>query len=284
VISGLTTKVVSQGGETLGGKFASEEIDLMLGASKDQAKKTDASLGLSSRSNQIQAATGAEKLISADDVEPMAFKGPSSKRQAVKSDVAGPDAGKKTDGPSSLPTAMLQRIAGAVLAEAQQMSAQLKMRGLEIDGPQVLTSAKASEGAVRLLNIQLHPADLGLITVRMRLSGDGLETEIEVTKEETAQLLKNDAEKLSGLLRGSGFRPDLLTIHTGQTGSAGPDEPPRQQSTSQSQREAFQPGAQHHERGSQPSEQKYEHNRKGGRNDASDEAVPNKRSAGGIYL
>ncbi|QFU17672.1 flagellar hook-length control protein FliK [Microvirga thermotolerans] len=72
---------------------------------------------------------------------------------------------------------------------------------------------KPSEGVLRVLSIQLHPVELGVVTVKMRLSNDQLEMEIHTPSEETADILRRDVDKLSGLLRTSGYRADLVTIH-----------------------------------------------------------------------
>jgi flagellar hook-length control protein FliK len=59
--------------------------------------------------------------------------------------------------------------------------------------------------------------ELGLVTIKMRLSGDSLEMELQVEKQETADLLRNDAEKLSSLLRTSGYRPDVINIQIAES-------------------------------------------------------------------
>jgi flagellar hook-length control protein FliK len=128
---------------------------------------------------------------------------------------------------ASQSNAILQRIAGAIAAEAERSVPETSphTRGSEFSVP---TTIKPSEGALRILDIQLHPAELGVVTVRIRLNGDKLEMELQASRDDTAELLKKDSEKLAGLLRASGYRPDVVAIHSGglnthhQDGSFGP--------------------------------------------------------------
>lgn len=83
--------------------------------------------------------------------------------------------------------------------------------------------AKPSDGVLRVLDIQLHPAELGVITVKMRLLGDKLEMELHASRDETVELLRKDSETLSGLLRTSGYRPDSVSIHTLRSDVAQPE-------------------------------------------------------------
>jgi flagellar hook-length control protein FliK len=146
---------------------------------------------------------------------------------------------------------------------------------------------RAAEGVVRILHLQLQPAELGTVTIKMRLSGDNLEIELQAASEETAKLLRHDTEKLSALLRGSGYRPDVITIHSGQAEA-------NQQNGAPSQRQpAFgqppqQDGSQQGGAGQQGQPQRegdrYEADRKGERIDAGFEDVVADRRTGGIYL
>jgi flagellar hook-length control protein FliK len=199
---------------------------------------------------------------------------------------AGAEGTQKQDAPQSLPQGTLQRLASDLANEAQRLAAEAKTRVPDVEEAVFLTHAKASEGAVRLLNIQLHPADLGRITVKMKLSGDSLEMELQVESEETARLLKSDTEKLSSLLKGSGYRPEVITVQSPDAAAARQDSAgaPRQQSMSQSQQDAFQRGAQQQSGGSQQNDPGYPQERKGGRDDASVEGITSSRSAGGVYL
>ncbi len=119
---------------------------------------------------------------------------------------------QRPDG-GSLPAGTLHQMARAILDDVSGISGPHDP-SYQSDGVQRVALARASGGVLRVLSLQLNPVELGLVTVKMRLSGDSLEMELQVEKQETAELLRNDAEKLSSLLRTSGYRPDVITIQT----------------------------------------------------------------------
>lgn len=143
------------------------------------------------------------------------------------------------DKQGTLPASVFQKIADSVIAEAGPPEAKPDLKTHKAEAPLVIT-VKSSDGVVRVLNIQLHPVELGLVTVKMRLAGDKLEMELIASSDETAKLLKSDSDKLSSLLRASGYRPDIITIQsngseiTQQDNSSGQ----RQQFSSQSQQQS----------------------------------------------
>lgn len=100
--------------------------------------------------------------------------------------------------------------------------------------PSVSATAKpASDAPVKVLHIQLQPADLGTVTVRMSLKEDALELHIEASQQETAQRLQQDQDSLSKVLRSAGYiidsaairvvEPDRSSVVPGQ-GSASPSQ------------------------------------------------------------
>ncbi|WP_246529101.1 flagellar hook-length control protein FliK [Microvirga zambiensis] len=143
---------------------------------------------------------------------------------------------------TSLPAGTLQQIAGAILDDVESLST-VQHSSMPSDGLNRVATAKASAGALRVLHLQLKPAELGLVTIKMRLAGDGLEMEIQAESEETAELLRNDAEKLSSLLRVSGYRPDAITIHSTEAAANDRSSFQRPQQGSQSQGQSFEQGA-----------------------------------------
>lgn len=108
-----------------------------------------------------------------------------------------------------LANAIAKEVASSPSQEAQDVTA--------VSQPSASIVLKPSENVLRVLSIQLHPVELGIVTVKMRLSGDQLEMELHAHNEETADLLRKDAEKLSGLLRTTGYRADIVTVHTMRT-------------------------------------------------------------------
>ncbi len=70
----------------------------------------------------------------------------------------------------------------------------------------------ASAGPVKVLHIQLHPAELGMLEVRMKLGDAGLELHIAATRHETLALLKSDQDALASVLRGAGHSLDAVSV------------------------------------------------------------------------
>jgi flagellar hook-length control protein FliK len=109
-------------------------------------------------------------------------------------------------------TPLFQRIADAILSDvARNANEQVENTARSQVQPSIVL--RPSEGVLRVLNIQLHPVELGVVTVKMRLSGEKLEMELHTSNSETADILRKDTEKLSSLLRTSGYRPDIVTVH-----------------------------------------------------------------------
>jgi chemotaxis protein MotD len=65
---------------------------------------------------------------------------------------------------------------------------------------------------VKVLHIQLQPADLGTVTVRISLKDQTLRVDLEVGRGETAQLIQREREALSSLLRSAGYLVDGLDV------------------------------------------------------------------------
>ena len=185
----------------------------------------------------------------------------------------------KADG-GSLPAGTLHQMARAILDDVSEVS-HSHQAALQGDGVHRVAVARASGGVLRVLSLQLNPVELGLVTVKMRLSGDSLEMELQVEKPETAELLKNDAEILSGLLRASGYRPDVINIQTAESTNHDRNSFQRLQSGAQDQ--SFQGNA--NGQSSSPSQHgQY------GRDDAESGKEPKQdrtagsSNSGGIYL
>lgn len=112
----------------------------------------------------------------------------------------------------------------------------------------------ASGTPVKVLRIQLHPADLGEVTVRLTLRQDGLEVQVEATRHDTVRMVEKNREALSDMLRSAGYSVEALTVRAagesfagaasqqaGAGGSSSPD--PSQQPGWTSQERRNQEGA-----------------------------------------
>ncbi|TPM33092.1 flagellar hook-length control protein FliK [Mesorhizobium sp. B2-3-5] len=87
-------------------------------------------------------------------------------------------------------------------------------------GPrQALSTASATShlaGSVavptHVLKIELHPAELGMVTAHLRLSGEQLSIELKPETHDAYRRLSSDSEAIVKSLRGLGFEVDKVTI------------------------------------------------------------------------
>jgi chemotaxis protein MotD len=186
---------------------------------------------------------------------------------------------QKADG-ASLPAGTLHQMARAILADVSEVSGS-QQPALQGDGVHRVAVARASGGVLRVLSLQLNPVELGFVTIKMRLSGDSLEMELQVEKQETAELLRNDAEKLSSLLRTSGYRPDVINIQTAE--STNHDRHSFQRPQSGMQDQGFQSSADGQSHSSRQHSQ-YGQDEAELRNEPKQNRTADSSSSGGIYL
>ncbi|WP_230533118.1 flagellar hook-length control protein FliK [Microvirga roseola] len=283
IVEGFSTKIVSQndpssGGELTTGSPAGDDVNL--------SAKTP-SIGMPSDAGSRGTPNVAVKAPAPSETElAITAKGRAAEVLTPHAEAAlkNSEVEVKAEGNSSLPPGTLQRVAGAILAQTGPMAAELNARTQAAEGATFVTTARASEGVMRMLNIQLHPAELGLMTVRMRLSGDDLTMEIEVASDETAHLLRTDSEKLSNLLRGSGYRPEVISIQVAQ-----PDATQQQGMSAQRdsgpafQQEGFGQGSLNRDERPRQQDKDYDYGMHAS-GDVAEESTPSDRRAGGVYL
>ncbi|MGA4554214.1 flagellar hook-length control protein FliK [Methylorubrum aminovorans] len=114
--------------------------------------------------------------------------------------------------PAPVPASPLRQIVDAVTAQLPAAASAAQARP---------STAPTETGPLKILTLQLHPADLGTVLVRMRLQDGRLEMSLRTSREETAERLRKEGDLLSGLLREAGYEADTVTI---QAGGAGPGE------------------------------------------------------------
>lgn len=76
-----------------------------------------------------------------------------------------------------------------------------------------LAPARPDAGnVIRVLQIQLEPAELGTVSVRMTLEGNTLELQIDAQRAVTAELIRNDQRALMGLLQSAGYEIEGVIV------------------------------------------------------------------------
>jgi chemotaxis protein MotD len=140
-----------------------------------------------------------------------------------------------------LPVAAVQQVADRIVAVLDEPTS---IRPPPASGAAAANSAAAAQ--VKVLHIDLQPAELGSIEIRLSLKEDALELRLDASRAETAALIGRDKEALAQMLRSAGYLIDAMTVQIG--------EPDRSAGT------ASQPGSQ----GTQTPSQSMTHTQSGG--------------------
>ncbi len=75
----------------------------------------------------------------------------------------------------------------------------------------------ASSGPMQSLKIQLHPAELGMVTARLRVTDGQLSIEVEVETSEAHNRLSGETEAIARALRSHGISVDQVVVQAPQT-------------------------------------------------------------------
>lgn len=115
----------------------------------------------------------------------------------------------------------LMRIAGQLLGQARDIESSMS-RAIAGSGAAQQTSDPQAiqHGPVKILRIQLHPNELGVVTARMRLIGDVLELRLSAEQVQAAELLRRDQDSLLDLFRNSGYKLEIASIEVARTASS----------------------------------------------------------------
>lgn len=114
-------------------------------------------------------------------------------------------------------------------------------------------ASTASAPPVRVLSINLHPEELGSVTVRMTMVAGSLDVQIDAEMPDTALMLRTDSDQITDMLRSAGIQvdgvtvraasPDFVSTSGGSTGSFFDQQPQSQSGSGQSDGRGF--GNQH---------------------------------------
>jgi flagellar hook-length control protein FliK len=171
---------------------------------------------------------------------------------------------------------IVQQIAARITSEAAALTTQT-------DRTDAQSFTVRQDSPVRVLNIQLQPADLGVVTIRMSVKDQTLRLDLEVGRGETAHLIQRDRETLSALLRSAGYVIDGVQVRVADQAALSAQSPNGQTGTQMqggnqsgsSQTNARTPDG-------RPSDGQQNNPFRHGRNGENDQAGHTHR--GGIYL
>jgi chemotaxis protein MotD len=118
----------------------------------------------------------------------------------------------RADAAGSATSSAVRLIAERIASEASTEVARASQSGQ--------TTFLAQAAPLKVLHIQLQPADLGTVTVRMSLREKTLQLDLEVSRGEGAQLLQRDKDALSSLLRSAGYLVEGMDVRIADPGTA----------------------------------------------------------------
>ncbi|WP_048647434.1 flagellar hook-length control protein FliK [Nitratireductor soli] len=121
------------------------------------------------------------------------------------------------DGQGEIRVLSIQR-APAPVAAGEQAAAGQKSATPETAQTQLPTQSEAGR-VLQTLKIQLHPAELGPVTARLRIVADQLMVDIQVETAEARHRLGSDSDAIVKALRGLGYDIDRVTVQQAAPGT-----------------------------------------------------------------
>ncbi|MEW6645325.1 MAG: flagellar hook-length control protein FliK [Pseudomonadota bacterium] len=153
---------------------------------------------------------------------------------------------------------------------------------------------RGPDAPIRMLTLQLDPPNLGMVTVRMRLTGDAVEVKLSADRQDTTQLLRAERGALVDAMQSAGYTFEIASIDHSQAGHMDPGAGQPQAQSNQQQSQQPQGGAQFSsgtpERQPNDAHAGTRHNRQGHdqftepTERRQDEEVAPRRTGGGVYL
>ncbi|MET4326058.1 chemotaxis protein MotD [Bradyrhizobium sp. i1.15.2] len=131
-----------------------------------------------------------------------------------------------------------QQVANAVVAELKEAPAPTASAA-----PDLTTSqANSPDQPLKILTINLEPAALGNVTVRLRLVGNEVSVHLAAERKDTSQMLDQQRDSIRDLMQSAGYVADVAPVQHGSldgfqsgSGQSQPQLSGQQQPSSQSQ-------------------------------------------------
>ncbi|GLS31321.1 chemotaxis protein MotD [Mesorhizobium albiziae] len=133
-----------------------------------------------------------------------------AQREATQPEPSGASAKATVVGMQSMPAPAVNATTAAFL-EAISADAVWKPQGAEA-ALNLSSQARPQPGAVHSLKIQLHPAELGMVTADLRFTGEQLSVELKVESAEAYHRLSSDSETIVKAFRALGYEIDRVMI------------------------------------------------------------------------
>lgn len=203
-----------------------DALAALLGERRSQVSQREPAQPPAARAEKQQPATTRADGIAASpppaDEPPARQDGASAARQPAAPAMSDPAAGKRETAAPLLDqkiTIVSQQVAPApaVPVAAPSPTGAALVSSLEADGTLRSYASEAAMPAadarpVTTLKLQLHPAELGNVTVRITGAGDEIAIDIQVENTEARHRLSSDSDAIVKSLRGLGYDVDRITV------------------------------------------------------------------------
>lgn len=130
-----------------------------------------------------------------------------------------------------------QQVANAVVAELKETPAPAASTA-----PDLATSQTSAPEPLKILTINLEPAALGNVTVRLRLVGSEVSVHLAAERKDTSQMLDQQRDSIRDLMQSAGYVADVAPVQHGSldgfqsgSGQSQPQHAGQQQPSSQPQ-------------------------------------------------
>jgi hypothetical protein len=87
-------------------------------------------------------------------------------------------------------------------------------------GESGVVGARGPASALKILNLQLQPDSLGVVTIRLRLTGTRIDVQLEAERPETIRLIGDDKHLLVEKLRACGYSMESLVVKAAEQSAA----------------------------------------------------------------
>ena len=116
---------------------------------------------------------------------------------------------QETHSPPPVHLSPAAQVANALITEVQAPESLPPSRS----ATELVPTSSTTGGVIRVLQIRLEPAELGAVSIRLKLEAHALELRIDADQPSTADLIRRDQSALTRLLQSAGYDVEALTVY-----------------------------------------------------------------------
>ena len=216
-----------------------------------------------------------------------AAQAPAAKPTAAPADMpAAPAPSVTVTGAQSFPAPATYPVAQTMTALASDIATDTGARQVLSASAGLTQSSPSVAVGSHMLKIELHPAELGMVTASLRLAGGQLSIELKPENQEAHRRLSSDTDTLVKSLQGLGFNVDKVTVlqPTVAANAAPRMDAPATANPGGRDSSSFQPGGSGANGGASGGQQSGRNSGNDGHQGRHGGAHPLERSGGGLFI